>query len=86
MYYVTIISKIIYIYILKKEKAEKTNLINGVQNLFTFRRSAPNARSRNYVIYISYGKNLSKRRLIGKFQPTNFDSKPDTEKKDEICI
>lgn len=84
MYYVTIISKIIYI--LKKKKTEKTNLINGVQNLFTFRRSAPNARSRNYVIYISYGKNLSKRRLIGKFQPTNFDSKPDTEKKDEICI
>ena len=28
-------------------------------------------------------KTCPKRRLIGTFQPTNFDSKPDTEKKDE---
>ena len=44
--------------------------------IFTFRCSALDARSRNYAICISYGKNLSKRCLIRKFQPTNFNSKP----------
>ena len=43
---------------------------------FTFRCSALNALSRNYDICISYGK----------VQPTNFDSKPKTERKDQLYI
>ena len=53
---------------------------------FTFRCSALNALSRNYDICISHGKNLSKRRLIRKVQPTNFESKPKTERKDQLYI
>ena len=73
-------------YIKKKEKkTEKTNLIHSAQNL-TFRCSTLNALSRNYDICISHGKNLSKRRLVRKFQPTNFESKPKTEGKDQLYI
>ena len=53
---------------------------------FTFRCSALNALSRNYDICISHGKNLSKRRLVRKFQPTNFESKPITERKDQLYV
>ena len=75
-------------YILKKDKKEsrKNEPYPRCSESFTFRCSALNARSRNYVICISYRKNLSKRRLIRRFQPTNFDSKPKTKRKDQIYI
>ena len=73
-----------------KKKDRKENRKNEryprCSESFTFRCSALNALSRNYDICISYGKNLSKRRLVRKFQPTNFESKPKTERKDQLYI
>ena len=66
-----------YIY---KKKDRKENRKNEpyprCSESFTFRCSALNALSRNYDICISYGK----------VQPTNFDSKPKTERKDQLYI
>ena len=78
-----------YIYIYKK-KDRKENRKNEsyprCSESFTFRCSALNALSRNYDICTSHGKNLSKRRLVRKFQPTNFESKPKTERQDQLYI
>ena len=75
---------------LYKKKDRKENRKNEpyprCSESFTFRCSALNALSRNYDICISHGKNLSKRRLVRKFQPTNFESKPKTERKDQLYI
>ena len=66
-----------YIY---KKKDRKENRKNEpyprCSESFTFRCSALNALSRNYDICISYGK----------VQPTNFDSKPKTERKAQLYI
>ena len=74
----------------KKKKNRKENRKNEryprCSESCTFRCSALNALSRNYDICISHGKNLSKRRLIRKVQPTNFESKPKTERKDQLHI
>ena len=74
----------------KKKKDRKENRKNEpyprCPESFTFRCSALNALSRNYDICISHGKNLSKRRLGRKFQPTNFESKPKPERKDQLYI
>ena len=70
----------------KKKKIEKKTENPRCSESFTFRCSALNALSRNYDICISHGKNLSKRRLIRKVQPTNFESKPKTERKDQLYI
>ena len=75
-------------YIKKKiaKKNRKNERYPRCSESFTFRCSALNALSRNYDICISHGKNLSKRRLIRKVQPTNFESKPKTERKDQLYI
>ena len=74
----------------KKKKDRKENRKNEpyprCPESFTFRCSALNTLSRNYDICISHGKNLSKRRLGRKFQPTNFESKPKPERKDQLYI
>ena len=70
----------------KKKKIEKKTENPRCSESFTFRCSALNALSRNYDICISHGKNLSKRRLGRKFQPTNFESKPKPERKDQLYI
>ena len=70
----------------KKKKIEKKTENPRCSESFTFRCSALNALSRNYDICISHGKNLSKRRLVRKFQPTNFESKPITERKDQLYV
>ena len=69
-----------------KKKIEKKTENPRCSESFTFRCSALNALSRNYDICISHGKNLSKRRLVRKFQPTNFESKPITERKDQLYV
>ena len=71
---------------IKKKKIEKKTENPRCSESFTFRCSALNALSRNYDICISHGKNLSKRRLVRKFQPTNFESKPKPERKDQLYI
>ena len=68
----------------KERKQKKRTSSTVLRFFFTFRCLALNARSLNYVICISHGINLSKRRLIRKFQPTNVDSKPKTKRKDQI--
>ena len=75
-------------YIKKKiaKKNRKNERYPRCSESFTFRCSTLNALSRNYDICISHGKNLSKRRLIRKVQPTNFESKPKTERKDQLYI
>ena len=75
-------------YILKKieNKTEKNEPYPRCSESFTFRCSALNALSRNYNICICYGKNLSKRRLIRKVQPTNLESKPKTQRKGQLYI
>ena len=73
-------------YIKKKKKIEKKTENPQCSESFTFRCSALNALSRNYDICISHGKNQSKRRLVRKFQPTNFESKPITERKDQLYV
>ena len=76
-----------YIY---KKKDRKENRKNEpyprCSESFTSRCSALNALSRNYDSCISHGKNLSKPRLVRKFQPTNFESKPKTERRDQLYI
>ena len=74
----------LYIYIKKKDRKEnrKNEPYPRCSESFTFRCSALNALSRNYDICISHGK----RRLVRKFQPTNFESKPKTERKDQLYI
>ena len=76
------------LYIKKKDRKEnrKNEPYPRCSESFTFRCSALNALSRNYDICISHGKNLSKRRLVRKFQPTNFESKPKPERKDQLYI
>ena len=73
---------------IKKDRKEsrKNEPYPRCSESFTFRCSALNALSRNYDICISCGKNLSKRRLVRKFQPTNFESKPKTERKNQLYI
>ena len=75
-------------YIKKKDRKEnrKNEPYPWCSESFTFRCSALNALSRNYDICISHGKNLSKLRLIRKVQPTNFESKPKTKRKDQLYI
>ena len=70
----------------KKKKIEKKTENPRCSESFTFHCSALNELSRNYDICISHGKNLSKRRLVRKFQPTNFESKPKTERKDQLYV
>ena len=76
------------LYIKKKDRKEnrKNEPYPRCSESFTFRCSALNALSRNYDICISYGKNLSKRHLVRKFQPKNFESKPKPERKDQLYI
>ena len=77
-----------YIYKKKKieKKTEKTNLIHGAQNLLLF-VVRHWMRSRVIMTFaFPMEKNLSKRRLVRKFQPTNFESKPKTERKDQLYI